>query len=475
MSRYISLTALLTLLAGVALAADWPMSGGVPSRNGANHVEKNLPNDWNVTKGKEKNVKWTAQIGTRGYVSPTVAGGRVYLATNNGRPRDPAVKGAKAIMMCFDEATGKFLWQIVHEMPPPAVVTQAKDDGLLSTPTVVGDRLYYLAPAGEIVCASTAGKVLWTYDLMKSLNVHPCYVSFCAPIVAENHVFVVTGNGVVGGEEESLPSPEAPSFVAVHKETGKLAWKDSSPGKNVMEGQWASPAYAQVNGKSQIIFPGGDGWLYGFEPKTGKLLWKFDCNPKDAVWKAGGKGTKNYLMAPVVHDNKVFTGVGQNPDNGVDVSYLWCVDITKTGDLSEEIAVGMKNPNSGLVWKFGGKTPPGSPRDFFLGRSISAPVIHDGLLFMPEQDGFLHCLEAATGKHLWQEDLKATVWASALWADGKVYLGDDQGFVHVFASDRTKKQVGKVEMEQPIKASLVAANGTLYIVGDKTLYAIAIK
>lgn len=474
-SRLVALSLFLAVACLLPAADKADGIGGVPpDRNNVNLVVKNLPTEWSVAKGKHQNVKWVAEVGTRGYVAPAIAGGKIYVATNNGKPRDPKIKGARAVLMCFNEADGKFLWQITHDMPPPDVVTQAKDDGLLSTPTVVGDRLWYLAPASELVCARADGKVLWTYDMMKELKVHPCYVSFCAPVVAGDLVFVVTGNGRVGGDDESFPEPDAPSFVAVHKDTGKLVWKDNSPGKNVMQGQWASPAYAVLNGKPQIIFPGGDGWLYSFEPATGKLIWKFDANPKGSVFKHG-KGDKSYLLTPVVHNGKVYTTIGQDPENGADVGHLWCIDPTKTGDISAELEPGKANPNSGVVWHFGGKAPPGGTRDFHFARSISAPVVHDGLVYAVDLDGFFYCLDAATGKPLWEEDLKAAVWGTPFWVDGKVYLGDDQAFVHVFAHGRTKKLLNKVEMEEPMKASLTAANGTLYILGDKHLYAIAGK
>ena len=104
-----------------------------------------------------------------------------------------------------------------------------------------------------------------------------------------------------------------------------------------MEGQWSNPVYAEVNGKGQVIFPGGDGWLYAFEPASGKLIWKFDCNPKAATdYKPGGRGQRNFFLAtPVVHDDKVYIGLGQEPGNdGPGVSHFWCVDVTKTGDIS---------------------------------------------------------------------------------------------------------------------------------------------
>jgi len=72
-------------------------------------------------------------------------------------------------------------------------------------------------------------------------------------------------------------------------------------GQKILHGTWSNPAYGVAQGRPQVIFPGGDGWVYSLEPKTGKLLWKFDANPKDSEWVLGGRGTRNNLIAsPVI-------------------------------------------------------------------------------------------------------------------------------------------------------------------------------
>jgi outer membrane protein assembly factor BamB len=157
------------------------------------------------------------------------------------------------------------------------------------------------------------------------------------------------------------------------------------------------------------------------------------------------------------------------------MGHLWCIDIGKTGDLSAELEKGKLNPNSGVIWHFGAKAPEGAPRDFTFGRSISSCAIHDGLVYAAELEGFLHCLDARTGQSYWEEDLKASVWSSPLWVDGKVYMNDDQGTMHIFAHGKEKKLLAKIEMDEGMKAAPVAANGVLYLVGDKHLYAIAGK
>src|SRR6185437_14894831 len=92
------------------------MLGGTPARNMVNLVEKNVPVDFAVRpKGKEKNVKWAAPLGSKSYGGPVIAGGRIFICTNNDKPKDPKVKGDKGVVMCFRESDGKFLWQIVHD------------------------------------------------------------------------------------------------------------------------------------------------------------------------------------------------------------------------------------------------------------------------------------------------------------------------------------------------------------------------
>jgi outer membrane protein assembly factor BamB len=465
-------------------APSWPMFGGTPSRNMVNLVEKNLPDDWSVEPGKEKNLKWTAQLGTNSWGGPVIADGKVFVGTNNDKPRNPKIEGDKGVVMCFRESDGQFLWQAVHDKLGNSEIDFAMQ-GVASTPTVEGKRLYYVSNRCEVVCATTDGKpdktadILWRYDMIKELGVYPNQVAACAPLVVGDLVFVVTDNGTNG--EGKVPAPKAPSFIAVNKGTGKLVWQDNSPGDKVMEGQWANPTYAEVNGKGQVIFPGGDGWLYGFEPTTGKLLWKFDCNPKSAEYKNSG-GTRNYLVStPVVYDNKVYVGVGRNPDEGAGVGHLWCVDITKTGDLSPvgdnfdpKAAV---NKGSGLVWHFGGLTGAKTGRKFHFARTVSSCCIHDGLVYIADIDGFVFCLDAKTGQKYWDHDLKAAVWGSCMYIDGKVYLGDDNGEIVIFPTGKVKKEgeIRTIDMQTQLKSTPIAVNGVLYVQTAMQLYAIGKK
>jgi len=394
--------------------------------------------------------------------------------------------------MCFRESDGAFLWQAVHDKLASGEANDWPHYGVCSTPVIEGDRVYYVNNRCEVVCLDAEGdpktqkaKVIWTFNMFKELNVYPHNMAACSPLIVGDLVFVVTGNGV-DEKHINIPSPEAPSFIAVNKKTGKMVWKDSSPGKLIMHGQWSNPVYGTINGKGQIIFPGGDGWLYAFEPETGKHLWKFDANPKDSKYELGGKATRSdFIATPVVYDGKVFIGTGQDPEHYEGIGHLWCIDPTKSGDISPDLVTDAKanpvktkpNPNSAVIWHYGGavsKEDVGKiNRDYYFGRTMSTVAIHDGLLYAGELAGYLHCLDAKTGKKLWEHDMKSALWGSAYWVDGKVYVGTEDGDVWVFAHGREKKKPAKMEMDQVLHSTPVVANGVLYVMSESYLYAIA--
>ena len=146
-----------------------------------------------------------------------------------------------------------------------------------------------------------------------------------------------------------MPSPRAPSFIALNKNNGELLWEDPTPSLDsqspdpfnlILHGQWGSPAIGVVNGKAQVYMPGGDGWLYALDAATGEHVWTFDLNPKDSLWELGGRGTRNAIIStPVFVDGSVLLAVGQDPEHGEGIGHLWCIDPTRRGDVSPELAV----------------------------------------------------------------------------------------------------------------------------------------
>jgi outer membrane protein assembly factor BamB len=506
-----------------AAARDWPLWGGSIGRNLVNTIDRNIPDDWETKPDKLKNVLWSVDLGSKAYGGPIIAGGKVFIGTNNGNPRDPAIKGDKGVMMCFEERTGKFLWQLVFDKLPTGQVQDWPEEGICSAPVVQGDRLYFVSNRCEVVCANVAdGKVVWKLDMIGELNVFPHNLATCSPLIVDNMLFLVTSNGVDEGHI-NIPQPAAPSFLAIDiskkDEKGKVVWSDNRPsiklkeareknptitlkelvdqGLVLMHGQWSNPVYAEpVPGKPQIIFPGGDGWLYSYNPKTGELLWKFDCNPKAAVYALGSKGTRNdFVCTPVVHDGKLYIGVGQDPEHKKGVGHLWCIDITKTPKGADKDLSAFsdpkdpnpkfdpkdpKNKDSGLVWHFGGLAPAGSDRPYVFGRTLSTCSVHDGLVYAGEFAGIVHCLDAKTGQQYWEHDMGFDTWASPYYVDGKVLMGNESGEVVIFKAAKEKELVNTVQMagsSPNVRATPIVANGVLYVLSENPckLYAIQKK
>ena len=152
-----------------------------------------------------------------------------------------------------------------------------------------------------------------------------------------------------------------------------------------------------------------------------------------------------------IYDNKVYIANGQDPEHGEGVGHLYCIDGTKRGDITQ----------SGLVWHYDK-----------IRRSISTAAISEGMLFYPDFSGFLHCLDVKTGKPYWVHDLFSAVWGSPMVADGKVYLGDEDGDVVVLQAAKEKKVLATINMGSSVYCTPVPANGQLFITNRNQLFAL---
>jgi len=430
---------------------DWPMWGGTPDRNMVSSM-KGIPTTWDVK--TRKNVRWTAELGSQSYGNPVVAGGMVFVGTNNESPKDPAVKGDKGVLMAFRESDGEFQWQDVNDKLPSGRANDWPFQGVCSSPLVEGDRLYYVTNRCEIRCLDIHGdghkhaKLIWKFDMMEEVGSMPHNMSNSSPVSYGNLLYVSTANG----QDEShvhIPSPRAPSIIAVDKNTGKLVWDDNSVGDRILHGQWSSAAVGKIGDVVQAVIGQGDGWVRGYEAETGKKLWEFDMNPKDSVWP---KTRNEVISTPVIYENKVYIANGQDPEHGEGVGHLYAIDATKRGDITE----------SGRVWHYDK-----------IRRSISTGAIYNGLLFYADFSGFLHCLDVNTGKPYWVHDMLSAVWSSPMVIDGKVYLADEDGDVRILEASKEKKLIGEVNMGSAVYMTPVAAHGTLFIGNRNQLFALA--
>ncbi|WP_246146820.1 outer membrane protein assembly factor BamB family protein [Rubripirellula lacrimiformis] len=376
----------------------------------------------------------------------------------------------------------------------------------------IGPRIMFTKALG--VSDKRDADVIWVFDMMgPEMGVSQHNMCACSVTSYGDLLFVNTSNGL-DESHLNLPAPEAPSFICIDKNTGELLWSDASPGRNILHGQWSSPAIGVFEGVPQVLFAGGDGILYSFAATRGndgkpELLWQFDCNPKTTVWKLGGEGTRNNLIAtPVAYDGLVYIAVGQDPEHGEGEGHLWCIDPNKRGDVSPTLAMKLEdgkrvpiahrrvqavepengevevdNPNSAVVWHYSMFDSNGDEEIDFeeeMHRSIGTCAIKDNVLYIADFSGLVHCLDAKgtdDGKPIvhFTYDMLAQSWGSALIADGRVFIGDEDGDVSVFEfGAENNEPMEEINMGSSVYSTPVGANKTIYISTKDKLFAIGL-
>jgi outer membrane protein assembly factor BamB len=249
----------------------------------------------------------------------------------------------------------------------------------------------------------------------------------------------------------------------------------------------------------QVLFGGGDGYLYSFaaegEGGKSKLLWKFDCNPKDSIYLLGGRATRNHIIAtPVVHEGLVYVAVGEDPEHGEGNGHLWCIDPTKRGDVSPTLVYNSKdpaqpiahkrlqalvekdgdferdNPNSAAIWHYVGNNP--EEFETTMHRTCGTVAIKNDLLFVADFSGVFHCLDVKTGKAHWTYDMFAASWASPLIVEDRVYIGDEDGDIAIFKLSSEMEQIGEINMGSAVYTTPIVANDTLFIANRNRIFAI---
>jgi len=528
--------------------ADWPQWGGSAARNNTPEGH-NIPTEWEIGRidyrtGEwnpegSRNIKWVSRLGSQTYGNPVVAGGKVFVGTNNSggwlKRYPPEVD--LGCLLAFDARNGRFLWQHSSEKLPTGRVHDWPLQGICSAALVEGDRLWFVTNRGEVRCLDTEGfhdeendgpytqeevvaqdeaDVVWVLDMMNEMGVSQHNMASCSLTSAGDLLFVCTSNGV-DVEHNYIPAPQAPSFFAVNKHTKDVLWTDASPGLNILHGQWSSPAYGVLGGVPQVIFGGGDGWIYSFAPEGDgqgrpKLLWKFDANPKTSVYSLN-RATRNHIIGtPVIYDGLVYVAVGEDPEHGEGVGHLWCIDPTQRGDVSPELAFNSKdpsqpiphkrlqavvpeegdfarpNPNSAVVWHYSEYDRNGDGKIEFeetMHRTIGSAAIKDDILYIADFSGLFHCVDAKTGKPHWTYDMLSASWGSPLVVDGKVYIGDEDGDVAIFRHSadphvamkeeggERQPYYGEINMGNSVYSTPIVAGNVLYIANRTHLFAIS--
>lgn len=352
---------LLAAGAGSAVGGDWPEWCGQASRNMAAQSQARLPDRANC--GTEdgdprsmRNVKWVARIGQLTTGSPVVSRGRVFIGTT-------WEDGKEACFLCLDEATGRLLGTFLCPRPPRGNLERW---AISSTPTVDGDRLYFVSPYQEAMCIDLklllgqgardqgirSGKadkaaleqvslrsILWRYDLWEKLQAYYHHTASSSVLVHGDYVYVCTGNGRSWVPGRIPFNPLGPSLVVFHKITGQLVARDDEQiGQRLYRGQYSSPSLGIVSGRAQVLFATGDGLCYAFEP----------VDP--AVPVVPDRWTTTRLRGPIVY----FIDVEDKDTGGLTASEY---------ARSFHLLAGMPKPALPLEFRFSRKVPAMTPVD----------------------------------------------------------------------------------------------------------------
>jgi len=432
----------------------------------------NPPVDWDTT--TRRNIVWSVELGNEVYGSPVVAGDVVYVGTDNTRHINPAFEEDSGVLRAFRATNGEFLWQDVA----PRVERGLRDWLLPSTtsaPYVEGDRVYYVTADCQLRSLDTQGfgdgendgpyrqevfedkgaaDIVWELD-MPALGVFPHEACNSDVLPLGGLLIVGTSNGQNEGHTR-VPSPRAPSLIAVNKQSGGVIWRAIGAGDRVLHGAWSSPVAANVNGSLKVLFGGGDGWLRAYDAASGHEVWRFDGNPKDARWLPRPRvlSRSSIIASPVFADGRVFVAMGQSPGHGNGPSLLHAISPYGQGDVTE----------SGRLW---------TSRE--VGRVVGTPIVKDGLLYVGDLGGTVHCLDATTGAHLWKHETNDAIWGSLLLAGDRLYAGNEGGLMTVLRAGRRKELLAQIEMDAPLYSRPAVVGDALYLATANRLYVIAPK
>ena len=505
---------LLAVLVRIGRSSDQPQWGEAWTRNMVS-TEKGLPEAFDIKSGEH--VKWSAQLGTQTHSTPIVAHGRVYIGTNNGTPRDPKHQGDRGVLMCFDEKSGNFLWQLVVPKREEDPYFDWPESGISSPTTVEGDRVYIVSNRGEVMCLDALGMtngndgpytneathfiqrqkvdaqsaktnlstasdeisgsvagtadadILWLFDLTQGAGIWSHDAAHSSILIHGDYLYLNTGTGV-DNTHKRIRTPDAPSLVVLDKRTGRLIARDNEHiAPNIFHNTWSSPSLANVEGSPLIYFGGGNGILYAFDatnltrkaaqaPQFLRKVWQFDFDPD----------------APKTNVHKYNSNRREGPSNfyGMPVFKDGRIYAAGGGDLwwgKNEAwlkcidATKKGDADSRLVWSY--------PLQKHV---LSTPAACEGMVFIADCGRKFHCVDSQAGKAFWTHDVEGEVWASPLVADGKVYLGTRSGAFYIFAAEKEKKLLSQTQLEAPVSGTATAANGVVYIATMSHLYALSL-
>jgi outer membrane protein assembly factor BamB len=411
--------------------SDWPNWRG-PTRDGIS-TETGLPTTWSM---KGTNLAWKAPYGGRS--GPIVLGDRLFI--QNAAGKDDTLQER---VMCFNADTGKLLWEHRFNMYLSDVPKHR-----VGWASPVGDpttgNIYALGGGGSLLALSNDGKVLWQRSLTEEFGLWTTHGGRTVSPIIEGDLVIMSGPTEGWGDQ----APRRHRFMAFDKKTGETVWV-SSPGGRPYDTTYPPPIAAEINGTRLIITGAGDGAVHAMKAQTGEPVWRFEMAKRGINTGVVVKGN----LAIVSHSE-------ENLDTS-EMGLLAAIDATAKGNIVKEQA----------KWIIKG----------FQG-GFSSPILDGDRLYQIDNGANLFAFDVNTGKQLWIHNLGTIQKASPVFADGKLYVGTENGKFFILKPGAEKCEViSEVELgdgpegHEQIIASVAISRGRIFLVSDIALYCIGKK
>jgi outer membrane protein assembly factor BamB len=420
-----------SFFAGHLSASDWPHWRG-PNHNGTS-TETGLISTWSAN---GENLIWQADF--IGRSTPVIMNGRVYVIGRAG-----AGLTRQEQVACYDAQTGKMIWEHRFNVFQTTVPFNRVGWANLAGDPETGN-VYAHGVGGMFICYDRNGKILWQRSLTEEFGRFSGYGGRThSPLVDENLViisFLNTG----WGEHAAMRH----RFIAFDKRTGEIVWVATLP-NNPFDTNYSTPAVATINGMRLLVVGGGDGAVHALKVRTGEHIWQFKLS----------KAAINPSI--VVDGTHVFACHSEENLDNSSMGRVVCIDGTGTGDVTK----------THEIWRADN-----------LEVGYPSPALHDGMLYVVDNSANLICLDAATGKHLWQYGLGKVGKGSPVWADGKIYVTEENGVLHILQPSATEcksldveKLTTKDGRYAELYGSPAIAYGRIYFTAETGLYCLGDK
>jgi len=393
----------------VLAAPDWPQFRG-PTGDGQS-TAKNVPTRWSST----ENVAWKVSVPGRGWSSPVLVGNRLFL-TAAVQKSDSSDLQLSAL--CLEADTGKTLWQTaVFTQGGEAPAPHRKNSHASPTPLVHNGQIFVHFGHMGTAALDVEGKVLWRNDSLKYTPVHG---NGGTPIlVGDDLVFSCDGGA-------------DPFVVALNSADGSVRWKVDRKSTFPRTFSFATAAYTEFEGRKQIVSP-ASGFVASYDPKDGHELWR------------ARYGGWSVIAKPVFSHGLTILSTGYEAPTVI------AVRLDGTGDVTD----------SHIAWTIR-RGAPNTPSFLVLGDE----------LYLLADNGVFSCIDAKTGTAHYQERACGQSSASPVFADGRIYLLDEQGLGVVLAPGKEFKKLAENPLGERTLASYAVTDGTLFIRSEENLYRI---